>query len=1056
MAMYAYGDWRISNNWSGGRVPTIDDDVVIHLMTSGSDNGGNNISIVDSREVKSLLLSRTRIDNSLSDEVGLSLVGSGELKIHDNSKIDKIHLFNGTLVAKGENTRVEVGERFHLFEKGGNLEAQDGAELVLQGAADGSSQLYNASHGLYELSSISAIGLGSTIDMRHVLGLNNIELFFEETAHLTINSIDGGYVNFSSLMDIGSATVNSEGSNSFIDMSSLHTIFTDESLSFNATDGGEIDLTSLSSINNKATEGSVSFNSDGLGSLISIGDLCAVNDAVVSFNETTMGVVNYSRLNQPERGLENSIYLVERVSANSREYNQGGFLRNYSRLYSFYSDGNCYSEVGPVFRDEVNRYVDGLAADLGSGLVGFELETANNGETVTNSQLVSINPLTGMASAIGEPFTGREIRAATFLGKNLLAIDVLSNTVLKINPVSGQILREIELDGSISKGTDLAASLAGDLILLNNQLSISTIYRLDPITGSITKDFSVPKFYDLNKFNGIAFGLNGSELEMPLFLLGYSGYDTSTLPDLNEGFSLRGLGVSFSGVTSHKFVNQADVNNADEIWLELIHDDSEFKFELSTLLQYTEETLFGDLASAIEFEKDAPGEVGFEIESILSDGSVELSWLNYNEQENGDDISHYLIYGSESDFSSVVGVEVYGITLAGEQQKLITKFTEKTEFYMAVVAVDEFSNQLQEINSKFIRIDHEGPEISNVRYQGIELINGLLVETGGELQIESSDISQVSRVEFLLAVDTLESLVGEGSGDGPIYSTFFDLLDFEDGEYDLIIRSFDGLGNSSEVSFAITVALSPPMSILIESPVNGLKTNVPEIAISGLINTDSRVSVFVNNTLKSSDIRTDLHGRFLATITLDEGENIIYAVADNRAGDSLSSGSIAVTLDTSPPKPPTSLTAKAEPNGEIKLSWTASESVSIVSYEIYRSDVTFETEAESVLIQSVSSNVNSYVEMVDSDGSHFYRVRSVNDLGEKSQFSEIAFAVSDSRAPTASISYVTDGLYDETTETFGLGLVTITLTVSEELLVDPFLTFASEGGVPLSVSLAKV
>jgi hypothetical protein len=127
-------------------------------------------------------------------------------------------------------------------------------------------------------------------------------------------------------------------------------------------------------------------------------------------------------------------------------------------------------------------------------------------------------------------------------------------------------------------------------------------------------------------------------------------------------------------------------------------------------------------------------------------------------------------------------------------------------------------------------------------------------------------------------------------------------LELRDGLHSLEVRATDAGGNFASTGVSFTVDTTAP-NIYISSPVPGFLTNLSELAVSGLAEPGSTVTVNGVTALTTG-------AYFSAVIRLSEGQNDITAWAVDAAGNSNSS-SISVRLDTVPP----ALTVHQDPPG---------------------------------------------------------------------------------------------------------------------------------------------
>ena len=113
---------------------------------------------------------------------------------------------------------------------------------------------------------------------------------------------------------------------------------------------------------------------------------------------------------------------------------------------------------------------------------------------------------------------------------------------------------------------------------------------------------------------------------------------------------------------------------------------------------------------------------------------------------------------------------------------------------------------------------------------------------------------------------------------------------------------------------------------------------------------------------------------------LDDGTYLYEVTSVNDYGESGSKASISVTIDTTPPSAPTSLTASTD-GDSVSLSWSAVSRAS--SYKVYR---------DGSLLGEVSTN--SFDDSGLEGGTYFYEVSSINEFGESADKASITVFLS--------------------------------------------------------------
>ena len=350
--------------------------------------------------------------------------------------------------------------------------------------------------------------------------------------------------------------------------------------------------------------------------------------------------------------------------------------------------------------------------------------------------------------------------------------------------------------------------------------------------------------------------------------------------------------------------------------------------------------------------------------------------------------------------------------------------------------------------------DTTGPSLSGVSMSGTAILAGYTLSRSGTLVATVSDPSGVSSVEFML--DGISLGIDTNGADG--YSAYINILNIADGSHTLTIRATDSLGNKSEYSIAITVAMAAPSTPVITTPANNTLTATSTISVTGTASPNVQVIAYDNAVQIGTPVAVDASGNFSVPVTLGVGVNLIQVAASNRGGISQLSPSLQVTLNNSIPAGPLGLNATAQPAGIIKLNWNLALDVNVTGYDIYRSAATFNGVAEAVKINPtlIPATTTAYNDLPTMDGTYFYRVVAENSLGTLSVPSNIISAVSDNTLPQATeIVYVPSGKTDPGTGRIGAGRVDVTVHVSEALSALPFLSIAPQAGTPMPVSLVK-
>ena len=343
--------------------------------------------------------------------------------------------------------------------------------------------------------------------------------------------------------------------------------------------------------------------------------------------------------------------------------------------------------------------------------------------------------------------------------------------------------------------------------------------------------------------------------------------------------------------------------------------------------------------------------------------------------------------------------------------------------------------------------------ITNVKVDNVPLTAGHTVRKSATFTLNGSDPSGVSRVEFF--IDGV--LLRTDYNGSPSYDCYWEILTVPDGNHTLVITAYDTLGNAATVQYPLVVDLDPPGAPSITYPLNGLVTRQAALTVRGTGEKGAEILLYNNGVQAAGPSPVDSAGLFGIPFTLSEGENRIKAAARNRGGTGPFGNEILVTLDTSLPPSPTNLTAQGREGGVVRLTWQAPTGGAGKGYNLYRASTPFTSIGQAQKVNSALLTVTTYDNLPSQDGTYYYRVTSVSNVGNESEPSGEASAPSDRTMPrVVSVAYTPSGQYDPQTGRMAPGTVSVRLTLSEPLQTTPFFSITPEGGVPLSVSLTKV
>ncbi len=203
-----------------------------------------------------------------------------------------------------------------------------------------------------------------------------------------------------------------------------------------------------------------------------------------------------------------------------------------------------------------------------------------------------------------------------------------------------------------------------------------------------------------------------------------------------------------------------------------------------------------DIVAAGGTDTIPPGVVDVTAVPATNGTNVVLDWSAYDELTNGGDIQHYLVYQSESNFSSASEASLVATVSAGTRSYDVTGLIRDNTYYYAVVAVDVSNNQLTDlVTTSVTMIDSEAPE---------------RVE---DLSVQSATLTSVV-IDWTPSLDTAGDLVGfRITADDETYettATSFEVTGLSpSSEYDIVVEAFDNDGNLSEGVTVSAMTLLP-------------------------------------------------------------------------------------------------------------------------------------------------------------------------------------------------------------------------------------------------------
>lgn len=429
-------------------------------------------------------------------------------------------------------------------------------------------------------------------------------------------------------------------------------------------------------------------------------------------------------------------------------------------------------------------------------------------------------------------------------------------------------------------------------------------------------------------------------------------------------------------------------------------------------------------------------------------GYVKLSW---DAVLGAEYVKHYNVYVSDSPFTSVESMTARRSTTSLSAS--ITGLINDQPYYFAVTAVnlcDGEQNQVDTVAATPVN-DTTGPILATALFEGTPLIDGLNLTSSGKVNVSIQDPAGGSAVEFYFNDTLIRKDYSEP------YSAYIDIFNIPDDTYTLKLICFDTLGNRSEYEYTLTTGLIAPDAPVILHPENNWLTNKTQITIQGTTDKFTDVTLILNGEPSQAMASVGPLGLFSILITVNNGDNRIWAIAENRSGQSPVSNSILITVDTSIPDCPRALSGQSRPGGEIKLLWQKPLNKVVAGFNIYRSNAEFTSKTQGQKLNTKLIASTGYTDLPDQEGTWFYGATAVDSAGNESALSNVVSVLSDHIPPRAvRIEYTSQGKTDLANNRYAPGRVDLRLYVSEPLGAMPFLTITPEGASLNPLSLKKL
>ncbi|MBI4676743.1 MAG: hypothetical protein HY748_04100 [Elusimicrobia bacterium] len=428
-----------------------------------------------------------------------------------------------------------------------------------------------------------------------------------------------------------------------------------------------------------------------------------------------------------------------------------------------------------------------------------------------------------------------------------------------------------------------------------------------------------------------------------------------------------------------------------------------------------------------------------------SQAQLDLIWTAPQDDFSG--LSRYVLYDSttgvfDAGSSSTV---IQAISQPGETDGYTVSVATTQTRYFRLKAGDRAGNLSTFSNTLFF--DPIPPQIVSV-----DLAEGPVVSRPRSVTVQATDNVGLAQVLFRVDGATVASMAS------PPYSFIWDTRLHSDGMHVLRGVAYDVAGNTGIAEIPVTLNYMPPAAPTILSPATGYATTVATVSLSGIAEAGTTVQLLINGGLASS-VWVPLQGgiggfQFTDVPLASEGVNTLNVRSSDIKGASANSSAIQVFLYLAAPPPPQGVTAEAQPGGTVRLDWVVPSTGTVAFYRVYRSTdetVFLSTEPLAAGLR-IADNVVAvpFLDSPSTEAAYFYAVTANDPVGNESYLSDIVSAVSDRGAPSASFQL------ESATGPLGPGQHPLLLTVSENLVAIPIVTFTPLNGSPLPVNLAPL
>ena len=327
--------------------------------------------------------------------------------------------------------------------------------------------------------------------------------------------------------------------------------------------------------------------------------------------------------------------------------------------------------------------------------------------------------------------------------------------------------------------------------------------------------------------------------------------------------------------------------------------------------------------------------------------------------------------------------------------------------------------------------DLTGPALTALSFAGAPLNAGQTLTRSGTLSVAAVDPSGVARVEFLID----GALAGTDANGNDGYSLPLNLYALTDGAHALAVRAFDTLGNATELSRNVTVALAAPCGAVDRDARLRLEHGQQDCARHGHRG-DRRARTALHQRCGERQRARGRLGRRVQRygVAGRRCEPLAGGSAESRRHQRAERRGAGHRRRQHPRRAARSVGRRAAERRRAPRPGSARATGSVKGYHVYRAAGPFTDPAQAGRVNTALVTATSFDDLPPADGAYFYRVVAVNAVDTASMPSNQASAVADRTPPRAlAIEYRPGGPFDSASGRFGRGNVELTLRVSEPL-----------------------